>query len=257
MASCSAEVFQTEKENGPSLARAQWLFTLHTCLCLFPCLESPCGCFPAKVLEPMWLSCCFLPWFMEPHGYSQTILFKCISFQQPLCPHQREAQAPVCASVPAAMKKPAATLKKPAVTQADEDQVRPLLLWDIMVQCQNPQKPCGSWRCRLCNFPWTPPRRTMARPKCPCPSPQRSCLAEVFLTQKEKARISCKSPVAVHFPARAQEPLYVAVMVCSYHGFRAHVAVMCFSRAHVAVMCFPHRLESPVAVPRLPHTINS
>ena len=205
----------------------------------------------------MWLSCCFLPWFMEPHGYSQTILFKCISFQQPLCPHQREAQAPVCASVPAAMKKPAATLKKPAVTQADEDQVRPLLLWDIMVQCQNPQKPCGSWRCRLCNFPWTPPRRTMARPKCPCPSPQRSCLAEVFLTQKEKARISCKSPVAVHFPARAQEPLYVAVMVCSYHGFRAHVAVMCFPRAHVAVMCFPHRLESPVAVPRLPHTINS
>ena len=123
MASCSAEVFQTEKENGPCLARAQWLFTLRTCLCLFPCLESPCGCFPAKVLEPMWLSCCFLPWFMEPHGYSQTILFKCISFQQPLCPHQREAQAPVCASVPAAMKKPAATLKKPAVTQADEDQV--------------------------------------------------------------------------------------------------------------------------------------
>ena len=100
---------------------------------------------------------------MEPHGYSQTMWFKCISFQQPLCPHQREAQAPVCASVPAAMKKPAATLKKPAVTQADEDQVRPLLLWDIMVQCQNPQKPCGSWvmhkvanrpTCQLCNFPW-------------------------------------------------------------------------------------------------------
>ena len=49
------------------------------------------------------------------------------------------------------------------VAQADEDQVRPLLLWDIMVQCQNPQKPCGSWvmhkvanrpTCQLCNFPW-------------------------------------------------------------------------------------------------------
>ena len=73
------------------------------------------------------------------------------------------------------MKKPAATLGKPAASgtmatatatlaQPEEDQVRPLLLWDIMVQCQNPKKPCGSWvfmrkvanraTCQLCNFPW-------------------------------------------------------------------------------------------------------
>ena len=204
-------------------------------------------------------------------------------------PSCSQGQAQLCASVPAAMpmRKPAASATM-AVSQPDEDQVQPLLLWDIWLHCKNPQRPCTSWvftrkvaksaTCQLCGHPWRDSLRqggAMLHDRRPRPrlqprsqlegqwpdqqgqgpaqeghvqgqgegqevmAPEWPDQAEVFLSKKEKIQDVLPEPsgCAAHFAARVLGACWlffhalrahVAVMLCSCHGFRAHVADMFF-----------------------------
>lgn len=138
-----------------------------------------------------------------------------------------------------------------------------------------PESTEAMWKLALpaVQFPMDPTKKDHGKTKVPMSKPTAKLPSRSLPDPKGKSQDLLQEPSGCSLPSKSPLAVlwspcawfvcfhglraHVAVMLCSYHGFRAHVAVMCVSRAHVAVMCFPHRLESPVAVPRLPHTINS